>query len=101
MIRKYTLINISREPIVKSTNTYRKEYLKADKLPNELRMIRSKFGFNYGIYNYGIYNCDHVLHDINKTSGSSRNLYGTRPEASKNVRQLSKCLESYIQGLYD
>lgn len=93
--REIHFMNISREPVVKGTNTYRRKYLPADEVPIELRTIRSKLGFDYGKFDYGINNAVPVLYDINKTPGAPRNLRD-RPGAIENIRQLSLGLEFYM-----
>ena len=99
--REIHFINISREPIVKGFNSYRREYLSFDEVPVELRTIRSKFGFDYGKFDYGINNGTPVLYDINKTPGSPRNLYDRRPKAREKIKQLSQGLESYMKKKLD
>jgi hypothetical protein len=91
-------MNISREPIIKSTNTFRKEYFPADEVPIELRAIRNEFGFDYGKFDYSIQNGEPILFDINKTPGVSRNL-GDSPRITENIRQLSLGLEFYIKHM--
>ena len=94
--REIHFINISREPIVKGFNSYRREYLSVDEVPVELRMIRSKFGFDYGKFDYGINNGTPVLYDINKTIGVSSNMED-RPGAFDHIKKLSQGVEFYLR----
>lgn len=95
--REIHFVNISREPIVKSANVYRRKHLTADEVPIELKMIRNEFGFDYGKFDYGINNGTPVVYDINKTPGASRNLYDRRPEAFDHIKKLSQGVEFYLR----
>ena len=92
--REVHFMNISSEPVIKGTNTDRKEYFSTDEVPAELRKIRSRLGFDYGKFDYAIHNGKPVLYDVNKTPGAPYNLLD-RPEATENIRQLSFGLEFY------
>jgi hypothetical protein len=43
----------------------------ADPIPEELRTIRERMGFDYGKFDYGIVNGKVFLYDVNRTPGAS------------------------------
>lgn len=46
----------------------------SDAIPDELRIIRTRLGFDYGKFDYGIVNGEVVLYDTNRTPGMTSNL---------------------------
>jgi hypothetical protein len=45
----------------------------SDPVPDELRAIRQRLGFDYGKFDYGIVDGQVVLYDMNRTPGSTSN----------------------------
>lgn len=60
----------SSDPVVKASA--RVESL-SDPIPEELRRIRSKLGFDYGKFDYGVVDSEVVLYDANRTPGTTAN----------------------------
>lgn len=56
---------VSDCPIVKSANNERVAWL--DDVPEELRAVRERLGFDYGKFDYGMVDGQAVLYDVNRT----------------------------------
>lgn len=63
--------HVSPQSLVKGDDTIRRE---AVPVPDELRALRSKLGFDYGKFDFVMHEGRAVLLDANKTPGRARNL---------------------------
>ena len=73
--REVAVRTFSRDPVVKFITgrpAARKAEPLLDPVPDELRAIRAKLGFDYGKFDYGIVDGEVVLDDVNRTPGASR-----------------------------
>lgn len=86
---------ISREPIIKSSNTLRREQLDRDDIPEELRRRRSELGFDYGKFDYVQINGKAHLIDANKTPGLV-DRDDSNPENAAKFRHLSEGLKYFL-----
>lgn len=58
-------LSYSREPVVKSNNVVRREAV--PDVPEELRRMKEKLGFDFGKFDYAIVDGNVVLYDANRT----------------------------------
>lgn len=63
--RETNAISYATEPVIKSHNVVRREPLA--EVPDELRAMRRKLGFDFGKFDYGIVDGRVVLYDANRT----------------------------------
>lgn len=86
---------VSREPVVKSTNTLRRETLDPADLPQALRETRQRLGFDFGKFDFGVPGGDVALYDVNRTPGFPES--GTESaRVAENMRLLSSGLDRFI-----
>lgn len=78
---------VAREPIVKSSNTIRRETVRH--VPDELRSLREELGFDYGKLDYGVVDGKVVLYDANRTP-----TYGAL--TAEQIRERLDCLEAGV-----
>ena len=78
---------LAREPIVKSSNTFKREPIAC--VPDELRALREELGFDYGKFDYGIVDGEVVLYDANRTPA-----YG-----ALNAEQIGQRLDALENGV--
>ena len=84
---------IAQEPVVKSTNTLRREWLDPAALPPSLRETRARLGFDFGKFDFGIHDGEVALYDVNRTPGFPRSGSET-PEVAESMRLLSTGLDA-------
>ena len=89
---------VSDEPVIKSHNTKRREFLDLNDLPDSLRDRRAKLGFDFGKFDFSISDDEAVLYDINRTPGSARN-DTMQAEVSERIRRLSTGLQYFTDQL--
>jgi hypothetical protein len=82
----------SQDPVVKAQNVIHREY--DVPVPDALRAIRSKLGFDYGKFDYVIANGDVALLDANRTPTSSRG--NPSPRLAAFVSELAPGLDSFM-----
>jgi hypothetical protein len=63
--RETNSISYSYQPVVKSSNVVQREPVA--EVPEELREVRKRMGFDFGKFDYGIVNGTVVLYDVNRT----------------------------------
>ena len=63
--RETNAISYATEPVIKSHNVVRREPV--PDVPDELRAMRRKLGFDYGKFDYGLVDGRVVLYDANRT----------------------------------
>lgn len=85
--REVSLRVLSPHPIVKAANIVHREY--GLEIPDVLRNMRKKLGFDYGKFDYGVVDGQCVLYDANRTPSSSAGQTGMLVAA-----ELAKGLEA-------
>ena len=90
--------SFSDEPIIKSHNTKRREFLDPNDLPESLRKTRKKLGFDFGKFDFSISDGKTVLYDINRTPGSASNATN-RGEVTERILRLSNGLDYFTDQL--
>lgn len=89
---------VSDEPVIKSHNTKRREFLNPQDLPGALRETRKNLGFDFGKFDFSISDGDAVLYDINRTPGARRNV-ADHSDISDRIRMLSTGLDYFVKQL--
>jgi hypothetical protein len=77
-------------PIVKASNTVERE--RGVPIPDELRALRRKLGFDYGKFDFGVVDGEVVLYDANRTP--------TRRREDKITPELEKLSTDLAQGIH-
>jgi hypothetical protein len=67
--REGNTISFSHHPIVKGHRVVRREHLPG--VPDELRAMRQRLGFDYGRFDYGVVDGEVILYDANRTPTSA------------------------------
>ena len=91
--REVSVRTFSREPMVKfitGAPAVRSAEPLLEPIPDELRAMRARLGFDYGKFDYAIVNGQVVLYDVNRTPG-----------ASSDPRNHQRTLAVLPEGLYD
>lgn len=86
---------ISNEPLIKSHNTLRREFLDPNDIPDSLRQKRAELGFELGKFDFSMSDEGVALYDVNRTPGSARNVED-QDQVAALIRMLSTGLESLI-----
>jgi hypothetical protein len=84
----------SPEPIVKARNVIHREY--GLPVPDALRAMRSKLGFDYGKFDYVLVDGEVALLDANRTPFANRDNPSPRLEAI--VSELAQGLDGFLTG---
>jgi len=91
---------VSSEPVIKSHNLIRREYLDVNDVPESIREVRAKMGFDYGKFDFAIHQGKPVLFDVNRTPGGPTHTGSRSSErAEHSYRTLSAGLGSFIKQL--
>jgi hypothetical protein len=88
--RSYSVLLRSPHPIVKVSTAVHKEPI--TEVPEELRHMRHRLGFDYGKFDYGIVEGRVILYDVNRTPTLGANI---SPERRDQIADL------LAEGLYD
>lgn len=86
---------VSSEPVIKSRNLIRREFLDVKDVPEPIREVRSRMGFDYGKFDFAMHQGEPVLYDVNRTPGGPKNAV-TSETAERNHQILSAGLNSFI-----
>ena len=89
---------VSSEPVIKSHNISRREFLDVNDVPESIREIRADLGFDYGKFDFAMYQGEPVLFDVNRTPGGSKSAF-LRESTERNYRILCEGLNSFISQL--
>lgn len=89
---------VSDEPVIKSHNTKRREFLDPADLPDSLRETRTKLGFDFGKFDFSISDGEAVLYDINRTPGSARHV-ASQIDVAESISRLSTGLDYFTDQL--
>lgn len=88
-------MSLSKDPIIKSTNTFQRVKLQIDHVPLELRTKREELGFDYGKFDYVIHNGQTIIYDINKTPSAPGNIDSIH-NAKNRIRDLSRGIAHFM-----
>ena len=89
---------VSTEPVIKSQNLIRREFLDVNDVPESIREIRSKLGFDYGKFDFAMYTGKPVLYDVNRTPGGPKSALN-RESIERSYQVLSAGLNGFISQL--
>ena len=89
---------VAPEPVIKSHNLIRREFLDVNDVPESIREIRAKLGFDYGKFDFAMYKGKPVLYDVNRTPGGPKSAI-KRDSTERNHRILCEGLNSFISQL--
>jgi hypothetical protein len=87
--------SVSAEPIIKSSNTLRRDLLPSEAVPDVLRERRRTLGFDYGKFDYVQIDGQVLLLDANRTPGFG-NRDAMTSERQERFRQLARGLEPFV-----
>lgn len=89
---------VSAEPVIKSQNLIRREFLDVSDVPDSIREMRVKMGFDYGKFDFTMHEGKPALFDVNRTPGGP---HGAVKSATveRSYRILSGGLNSFINQL--
>lgn len=89
---------VSPEPVIKSHNLIRREFLDVSDVPESIREVRAKMGFDYGKFDFAIHHGKPVLYDVNRTPGGPKQAVKSET-AERSYRILSAGLNCFINQL--
>lgn len=89
---------VSPEPVIKSHNLIRREFLDVNDVPESIREIRAKLGFEFGKFDFAMYQGEPVLYDVNRTPGGPKSSF-KRESTERSYQILSEGLNNYISQL--
>jgi len=89
---------VSSEPVIKSHNLIRRELLDVNDVPESIRGIRAKLGFDYGKFDFVIHQGEPVLYDVNRTPGGPKSSF-KRKSTERHYRILCEGLKTFINQL--
>ena len=89
---------VSPEPVIKSHNLVRREFLDVNDVPESIREVRAKLGFDYGKFDFAMHQGEAVLYDVNRTPGGPK--MATKSDTvEQSYRTLSAGLNRFINQL--
>lgn len=89
---------VSDEPVIKSHNLIRREFLDVNEVPEAIRKERARMGFDYGKFDFAIHEGEPVLYDVNRTPGGPKQSLKSET-AEQSYRVLSAGLTSFTNQL--
>jgi len=92
--REMSSIAYSESPLVKATNAVKRE--RDVPIPDRLREIRARLGFDYGKFDFGIVDGEVVLYDANRTPTRNRDL-GVTPELEAAIENLAQGIDAFAR----
>jgi hypothetical protein len=90
--REMSSIAYGETPLVKATNTVKRE--RDVPIPDRLREIRTRLGFDYGKFDFGIVDGEVVLYDANRTPTRGRDRAVT-PDLDAEIENLAAGIDAY------
>jgi hypothetical protein len=90
--REMSSIAYADSPLVKARNTLKRE--RDVPIPDQLREVRARLGFDYGKFDFGIVGGEVVLYDANRTPTRSRDLAVT-PDLESATAQLADGIDAF------
>lgn len=89
---------VSNDPVIKSQNLIRREFLDVNDVPESIREVRARMGFDYGKFDFSIHEGKPVLYDVNRTPGGPKQTLKSET-AERSYRILSAGLNSFANQL--
>jgi len=89
---------VSPDPVIKSHNLIRREFLDVNDVPESIRDIRVNLGFDYGKFDFAMHQGKPVLYDVNRTPGGPKNSI-KRDTTQRSHRTLCEGLNGFINQL--
>lgn len=89
---------VSPEPVIKSHNLVRREFLDVNDVPESIREIRANMGFDYGKFDFAMVEGEAVLYDVNRTPGGPKSAF-KRESTERSYRILCEGFNSFISQL--
>jgi hypothetical protein len=89
--KEINIVGYSQNPIVKAGNMVRRE--NGTEVPDELRQIRKKLGFDYGKFDFAIVDGHPVLYDANRTPALGIN---SKEAYQERIRLLAAGIRAYF-----
>ncbi len=86
---------VSPEPVIKSHNLLRREFLDVNDVPDSIREVRAKMGFDFGKFDFAMHQGKPVLYDVNRTPGGPKNVAKTET-TERSYQILSAGLNGFI-----
>jgi hypothetical protein len=80
---------VSNERVIKGHNLIRREFLDVKDVPESIREVRAKMGFDYGKFDFAMHRGEAVLYDVNRTPGGP-----AKEEESEVVAQVYRTLNT-------
>ena len=92
--------SFAREAIVKGKNTIRRVVLDPAEVPEPIKAVRRRLGFDYGKFDFGIVDGEPLLYDVNRTPGLPRS--GTEADkVTRHYPELALGLDELLKKLAD
>jgi hypothetical protein len=92
--REMSSIAYAESPLVKATNAVKRDL--DVPIPDRLREIRARLGFDYGKFDFGIVDGEVVLYDANRTPTRSRDL-GVTSELEAAIENLAHGIDAFTR----
>jgi len=89
---------VSNESVIKSHNLIRREFLDVNDVPEAIREVRARMGFDYGKFDFAIHEGKAVLYDVNRTPGGPKQAVKSET-AEQSYQTLSAGLNSFVDQL--
>lgn len=87
---------VANEPVIKSHNLIRREFLDVKDVPDSIREIRTRLGFDYGKFDFAMFEGKPVLYDVNRTPGGPKDA-ATSETIERSHRILAAGLDSFTR----
>jgi hypothetical protein len=91
--REANTLCFSEAPIIKASNVVKRE--RGLPVPDQLRAMRARLGFDYGKFDYGLANGEVILYDANRTPTRSRDIAVT-PDVTTIGIDLAQGIHSFV-----
>lgn len=89
---------VSPDPVIKSHNLIRREFLDVNDVPESIREVRANMGFDYGKFDFAMHQGKPVLYDVNRTPGGPKDAAQSET-VERSYRILSAGLNSFINQI--
>jgi len=89
---------VSSEPVIKSHNLIRREFLDVNDVPESIREVRANMGFDYGKFDFALHQGIPVLYDVNRTPGGPKSAVQSET-SEQSYRTLSQGLNGFINKI--
>ena len=87
---------VASEPVIKSHNLIRREFLDVKDVPESIREKRAMLGFDYGKFDFALFEGQPVLYDVNRTPGGPKGVTNSET-IERSYRILGAGLDSFTR----